>query len=137
MPGGRIDLAAVNCRMIPESICWGFNWPWRKTTGPRLKNCWRRREYPAALRDKVQNLRNQIAELKGQEGKIVINFTPGSRFIPVSATSKPRHQSKFYCRHRRIHGYDSALNRGIPGLAVDDRNPMRKVVTAGGDQICP
>ena len=95
------------------------------------------REYPAALRDKVQNLRNQIAELKGQEGKIVINFTPGSRTIPVSALLNRDADQNFIVDTGASMVTIPRATAEYLGLAVDDRNPMRRVVTAGGIRYAP
>ena len=95
------------------------------------------REYPAALRDKVQNLRNQIAELKGQEGKIVINFTPGSRTIPVSALLNRDANQNFIVDTGASMVTIPRATAEYLGLAVDDRNPMRRVVTAGGIRYAP
>jgi len=95
------------------------------------------REYPAALRDKVQNLRNQIAELKGQEGKIVINFTPGARVIPVTATLNSDTSQNFIVDTGASMVTIPRSTAEYLGLAVDDRNPMRRVVTAGGIRYAP
>ena len=95
------------------------------------------KEYPAALRDKVQNLRNQIAELKGQEGKIVINFAPGSRFIPVSAVLNRDTDQNFIVDTGASMVTIPRSTAEYLDLAVDDRNPMRKVVTAGGVRYAP
>ena len=95
------------------------------------------REYPAALRDKVQNLSNQIAELKGQEGKIVINFTPGSRTIPVSALLNRDANQNFIVDTGASMVTIPRATAEYLGLAVDDRNPMRRVVTAGGIRYAP
>ena len=43
------------------------------------------RKYPASLQDRYQVLASRISDMKGQEGKIVINFTPGADRIPVRA----------------------------------------------------
>ena len=95
------------------------------------------REYPASLRDKVQNLRNQIAELKAQEGKIVINFTPGSRYIPVSAVLNRDTDQNFIVDTGASMVTIPRATAEYLNLAVDDRNPMRRVVTAGGVQYAP
>ena len=44
------------------------------------------REYPVALRETKMLLTDRISDLKGQENKIVIQFQPGSRDIPVSVS---------------------------------------------------
>jgi clan AA aspartic protease (TIGR02281 family) len=95
------------------------------------------REYPAALRDRVQNLQNQIADLKGQEGKIVINFTPGSRKIPVSAILNSDTDQNFIVDTGASMVTIPRATAEYLGLAVDDRNPMRRVVTAGGIRYAP
>ncbi len=92
-------------------------------------------EYPASLDDKIKNLQNQISDIKGQEGKIVINFSPGSSQIPVSATLNRSSTQKFIVD-------TGASMVTIPrstalelGLAIP--NPKRKVFTAGGVQYAP
>jgi clan AA aspartic protease (TIGR02281 family) len=95
------------------------------------------RDYPAAFRDKVQNLRSQIAELKGQEGKIVINFAPGSRVIPVSAILNRYTDQNFIVDTGASMVTIPRATAEYLDLAVDDRNPMRKVVTAGGVRYAP
>ena len=95
------------------------------------------REYPAALRDKVQNLRNQIAELKAQEGKIVINFAPGSRYIPVSGVINSETDQNFIVDTGASMVTIPRATAEYLNLAVDDRNPMRRVVTAGGVKYAP
>ena len=44
------------------------------------------RNYPPAYMDRYELLIRQISELKGQEGRIVVNFPPGSNRIPLSAS---------------------------------------------------
>jgi aspartyl protease family protein len=95
------------------------------------------REYPAALRDKVQNLQNQISELKGQEGKIVINFTPGSQYIPVSGILNRDTNLNFIVDTGASMVTIPRSTAEYLGLAVDDRNPMRRVNTAGGVKYAP
>jgi clan AA aspartic protease (TIGR02281 family) len=95
------------------------------------------REYPASLRDKVQNLRNQISELKGQEGKIVINFTPGSHYIPVSGILNRDTDLNFIVDTGASMVTIPRSTAEYLGLAVDDRNPMRRVNTAGGVKYAP
>ncbi len=43
-------------------------------------------DYPAAYQDRVQLLALRISEMKGEEGKIVIQFPPGSNRITVDAS---------------------------------------------------
>ena len=95
------------------------------------------KEYPASLRDKVQNLQNQISELKAQEGKIVINFTPGTRHIPVSAILNRTTNQNFIVDTGASMVTIPNSTAEYLGLAVDERNPMRKVFTAGGVRYAP
>jgi len=95
------------------------------------------REYPASLRDKVLNLRNQISDLKAQEGKIIINFTPGSRYIPVSAILNRDTNLDFIVDTGASIVTIPSSTAEYLGLAVDERNPMRRVNTAGGVQYAP
>jgi len=53
------------------------------------------REYPPDLREKKTLLAGRISELKGLEGRIVINFPPGSRNIPVAATVNDSRRQDF------------------------------------------
>ena len=95
------------------------------------------REYPSSLNDKVRNLQTQISELKAQEGKIIINFTPGTRQIPLTAVLNGRANQNFI-----VDTGASLLTipRSVAeelGLEVDASSPMRKVYTAGGVKYAP
>jgi len=89
------------------------------------------------MRDKVQNLQNQISELKGQEGKIIISFSPGSRYIPVSAILNRDTDLNFIVDTGASMVTIPRSTAEYLGLAVDDRNPMRRVNTAGGIRYAP
>jgi clan AA aspartic protease (TIGR02281 family) len=95
------------------------------------------KEYPASLKDKVQNLQNQISELKAQEGKIVIEFTPGSRQIPVTAVLNRNTYQKFIVDTGASMVTIPSATALELGLSIDGRNPMRKIFTAGGVQYAP
>ncbi len=95
------------------------------------------KEYPASLNDKIKNLQNQISELKAQEGKIVINFTPGSRQIPLTAILNRSSYQKFIVDTGASMVTIPSSTAQELGLAVDNRNPVRKVFTAGGVQYAP
>ena len=95
------------------------------------------RDYPASLKDKVLNLQNQISELKAREGKITINFAPGSRKIPLTATlNRSSYQQFIVDTGASMVTIPSSTAEEL-GLAVDNRNPMRKVFTAGGVKYAP
>jgi aspartyl protease family protein len=95
------------------------------------------KEYPSALNDKVQNLRNQISELKAQEGKIVINFIPGNRHIPVSALVNGSVDQNFIVDTGASMVTIPRSTAEYLGLAVDEGNPRRKLITAGGVRYAP
>ena len=95
------------------------------------------KEYPASLKDKIQNLQNQISELKAQEGKIVIEFTPGSRQIPVTAVlNRNTYQNFIIDTGASMVTIPTATAQEL-GLSIDGRNPMRKIFTASGVQYAP
>ena len=90
------------------------------------------KEYPSSLADQVRNLQSRISELKGQEGKIVIQFTPGSQVIQVNATLDQTVEQRFIVD-------TGASTVTIPtstaeqlGLEIGSDNPVRRVNTAGG-----
>ena len=93
------------------------------------------KDYPASLSDKIKNLQNQISDLKGQEGKIVINFTPGSRQIPLTAVLNRSSYQKFIVDTGASMVTIPRSTAQELGLAIP--NPKRKVFTAGGVQHAP
>jgi len=95
------------------------------------------REYPSSLNDKVRNLQTQISELKTQEGKIVINFTPGSRQIPLTAVLNGSANQKFIVDTGASLVTIPRSTAEELGLEVDASNPLRKVYTAGGVKYAP
>ena len=96
-----------------------------------------KREYPSYLNDKVQNLQNQISELKAQEGKIVIQFIPGNRYIPVSAIVNRSVDQNFIVDTGASMVTIPSSTADYLGLAVDERNPMHRVLTASGAKYAP
>jgi clan AA aspartic protease (TIGR02281 family) len=93
------------------------------------------KEYPASLNDKIKNLQNQISVLKGQEGKIVINFSPGSRQISLTAILNRSSYQKFIVDTGASMVTIPRATAQELGLAIP--NPKRKVFTAGGVQYAP
>jgi aspartyl protease family protein len=90
------------------------------------------REYPLNLQDRVQNLQAQISDLKGQEGKIVIQFRPGTRNIPVTALLNQTVEQKFIVDTGASTVTIPSSTADRLGLSIDSGNPIRKVVTASG-----
>lgn len=95
------------------------------------------KEYPASLNDKIRNLQSQISDLKAQEGKIVINFAPGSRQIPLTAILNRSSNQKFIVDTGASMVTIPSSTAQELGLDVDDRSPIRRVFTAGGIQYAP
>jgi len=95
------------------------------------------REYPSTLNDKVRNLQAQISELKAQQGKIVINFTPGTRHIPLTAVlNRNAYQSFIVDTGASLITIPQSTADAL-GLEVGASNPLRRVYTAGGVQYAP
>jgi clan AA aspartic protease (TIGR02281 family) len=95
------------------------------------------REYPSSLNDKVRNLQTQISEIKAQEGKIVINFTPGTRQIPLTAVLNGNTYQQFVVDTGASLVTIPRSTAEELGLDVDSRNPVRKIYTAGGVKYAP
>ena len=89
------------------------------------------KEYPLSLSDQVRLLQAQISELKGQEGKIVIQFTPGTRAIQVAATLNNSIQQQFIVDTGASTVTIPSSTAERLGLAIGN-NPLRRVTTAGG-----
>jgi clan AA aspartic protease (TIGR02281 family) len=95
------------------------------------------KEYPPALIDRVKSLQAQISELKGQQGKIVIRFTPGIRQIPVTALLDRGVSQNFIVDTGASLVTIPYSTAADIGLTITDRNPRRTVYTAGGVQYAP
>ena len=95
------------------------------------------RDYPSSLNDKVRNLQTQISELKAQEGKIVINFTPGTRQIPLTAVLNRSTNQKFIVDTGASLVTIPRSTAEELGLELDTSNPLRKIFTAGGVKYAP
>jgi clan AA aspartic protease (TIGR02281 family) len=95
------------------------------------------REYPSSLNDKVRNLQTQISDLKAQQGKLVINFTPGTRQIPLTAVlNRNTYQSFIVDTGASLITIPQSTADAL-GLEVGASNPLRKVYTAGGVEYAP
>ena len=95
------------------------------------------REYPPSLSDQVRNLQTQISEIKAQEGKIVINFAPGTRQIPLTAVLNGRTYQQFIVDTGASLVTIPRSTAEELGLDVDGQNPVRKIYTAGGVKYAP
>jgi len=90
------------------------------------------RSYPSSLQVQVADIGKEIQELKGQEGRIVIRFTPGASNIPVRATLNGQVVQDFLIdtgASTVTIPSDAVRSLGIP---TDSASPKRQVYTAGG-----
>lgn len=94
-------------------------------------------EFPPALNDRVENLQSKISELKAREGKVVVNFPPGSRHVRVESVLNQNVQLPFYID-------TGASFVSIPraaaqelGITIDSRHKLYEVATAGGIVYAP
>jgi len=95
------------------------------------------RDFPPAFRDQVRSLQAQISELKGQQGKIIIRFAPGTRQIPVTASINQEISQDFIVdtgASMVTIPFSTARNLGI---VISVRNPRRTVFTASGELLAP
>lgn len=88
--------------------------------------------FPIDLTDQIKTLKDQIAELKFQEDKIVIRFSPGASRIPVNVVLNNRLRQDFIVD-------TGASMVTIPitaakklGIKIDTSTPIRDLITAGG-----
>ncbi len=104
------------------------------TTAERLLAA---RDYPPDLRDLVRSLQSQISELKEQQGKIIIRFSPGTRQIPVTASINQGTSHEFIVdTGASMVTIPFSTARDL-GIVISVRNPRRKVYTAGGELYAP
>jgi clan AA aspartic protease (TIGR02281 family) len=95
------------------------------------------KDYPSALREQVKSLQSQISELKGQHGKIVIRFAPGTQQIPVLASlNQGTSQTFIVDTGASITTIPSSTAADL-GITITVRNPRRTVYTAGGVTYAP
>jgi clan AA aspartic protease (TIGR02281 family) len=88
--------------------------------------------FPINLTDQVRVLEKQITELKFQENKIVVRFSPGSDQIPVSGILNNRLSQDFIVdTGASMVTIPTAAAKKL-GIAVNAASPLRKLITAGG-----
>ncbi|MGD2187411.1 MAG: TIGR02281 family clan AA aspartic protease [Desulfobacterales bacterium] len=95
------------------------------------------KDYPPDLRDQVRSLKSQISELKGQQGKIVIRFVPGTQQIPVSASLNQGTSQDFIVDTGASMTTIPSSTAADLGITITVRNPRRTVYTAGGVLYAP
>ena len=92
------------------------------------------REYPSFLSRRVGELADSISEMKGQEEKVVVHFSPGSNHIPVEVQVNGAGELPFL-----VDTGASLVSLPLSflpelGLEINTSTPRRKVVTAAGWQ---
>ena len=95
------------------------------------------KDYPPTLSDQVRNLQSQISELKGQHGKILIRFVPGTRQIPVTASINQATSQEFIVDTGASMVTIPFSTARILGIGISVRNPRRKIFTASGELYAP
>lgn len=89
-------------------------------------------DYPTELSDRVARLKSQIAASKGEEGKIIVQFNPGSRQIPVKADLGGRIEQNFVIDTGATMVTIPRSTAEKLGLSDEYSSPRRQVQTAGG-----
>ncbi len=95
------------------------------------------RRYPVSLQDTVKNLENRISKLKSLERKIVIRFSPGSKYIPVHADLNHTIRQKFIIDTGATLSTIPSRTAKKLGINIDYSNPIRIIYTAGGAKKAP
>jgi hypothetical protein len=92
------------------------------------------RSYPPDMMDQVKHLQDHIAALKGEQGRIVLRFVPGSRQIPVEAVLNNTIRQRFIVDTGASMVTIPIATATELGIEPDSRYPLRKVYTAGGQR---
>jgi clan AA aspartic protease (TIGR02281 family) len=88
--------------------------------------------FPIDLSDQVRILEGQIADLKFQENKIVVRFSPGSDQIPVSGILNNRLSQDFIVDTGASMVTIPTATAEKLGIAINGATQLRKLITAGG-----
>jgi len=92
-------------------------------------------QYPAHMSDKIKLLENDISELKGAEGTILIRFKPGSKLIPVQAVLNNKFTQNFLLDTGATLVTIPRSTLNSLGIRTNRNIPKRRVSTAGGFKI--
>ena len=95
------------------------------------------RQYPVSFQGMVKALENRISKLKSLERKIVVRFTPGSKYIPVHGNLNGTVRQKFVIDTGATLSTIPAGTAGDLGIRIDQNNPIRVFYTAGGVRRAP
>ncbi len=93
--------------------------------------------FPIDLTDQVRTLEGQIKELKFQENKIVVRFSPGSGRISASGMINNQLSQKFVIDTGASMVTIPAAAAKKLGIQIDGSTPVRELVTAGGMIAAP
>ncbi|MEM7168197.1 MAG: retroviral-like aspartic protease family protein [Planctomycetota bacterium] len=97
----------------------------------------RSRSYPAVHADLVKILSSQVSQLKGQEGKVVIRFRPGSNSIRTVAQLNGRYDQDFIVDTGASSTLVPASTIRSMGLRIPSSAPRVRVQTANGRVTVP
>ena len=95
------------------------------------------RSYPDYLSDRVRSLEGRIEEIAEAEEKIVIRFRPGDNVIATRAVLNRSLEMDFIVDTGASMVTIPASVMENLGISIDDDQPLRKVVTAGGEVFAP
>ncbi|MFQ5654814.1 MAG: TIGR02281 family clan AA aspartic protease, partial [Planctomycetota bacterium] len=96
-----------------------------------------RRSYPISHVDRIDRLKARISELKGEEGRIVIEFPPGASTIFTRARLNGSHDQRFLVDTGASLTTIPAATAAALGIRIDEHTPRRQVTTAGGFVMAP
>lgn len=91
--------------------------------------------YPQPLLDRARTLEILILEKKGEEGKVVIRFTPGAKQIWVEAQLNGRKTQQFIIDTGASQVTIPSETAHALGIAIDDETPVIPVSTASGIEL--
>ena len=86
------------------------------------------------MMDQVKNLQDHIAALKGGQGRIVLRFVPGARQFRVEAVLYNSIRQRFIVDTGASMVTIPFASATELGIEPDNRYPLRKVFTAGGQR---
>jgi len=91
--------------------------------------------YPESLSYKIKDLENKIYELKGNIGKILIKFNPGSKYIPIQALINGKIKQDFLFDTGSSYVTVPHSTIKALGIKVNKSGSAVKVSTAGGVKL--
>lgn len=90
------------------------------------------RQFPIDLTDQVRTLKAQIAELKFQEDKIVVRFSPGAGRVPVNGVVNGHLYQDFVIDTGATMVTIPTTAAEKLGIDIDASTPVHRLITAGG-----